>query len=54
MRRHDGPATPRTSAKHLSIGTLLLPEADLLQLAKDLKFTKRAPRKIDCAQCLQG
>lgn len=41
---------------------MLFAEADLRQLAKDLKFTKRAPRKIDvvsllasvCAECLQG
>jgi hypothetical protein len=41
---------------------VLFAEADLLKLAKDLKFTKRAPRKIDvvnllasvCAECLQG
>jgi len=62
VKKTPQPAAPRTSAKHLSIGTLLLPEADLLHLAKDLKFTKRAPRKIDgvhwlasvCAECLQG
>lgn len=53
---------PRTSARQLAIGTVLFTEPDLLQLAKDLKFTKRAPRKIDvvnlfaslCAECLQG
>jgi hypothetical protein len=41
---------------------VLVTESDLLKLAKDLKFTKRAPRKIDvvnllasvCAECLQG
>lgn len=41
---------------------MLLPESDLRKLAKDLKFTKRTPRKIDvvnllasvCAECLQG
>lgn len=41
---------------------MLFAEADLRQLAKDAKFTRRAPRKIDvanllasvCAQCLQG
>lgn len=41
---------------------MLFAEADLRQLAKDLKFTKRAPRKIDllsllaslCTECLQG
>jgi hypothetical protein len=41
---------------------VLFAEADLRQLAKDLKFTKRAPRKIDllsllaslCTECLQG
>lgn len=41
---------------------MLFAEADLRQLAKDLKFTQRAPRKIDvvnllaavCAECLQG
>jgi hypothetical protein len=49
-------------APQLSIGTVFLAESDLRQLAKDLKFTKRAPRKIDvvnllasvCAECLQG
>ncbi len=48
--------------KELSIGTVLFTEPDLLQLAKDLHFTKRMPRKIDvvslfasvCAECLQG
>ncbi len=53
------PATPQP----LSLGTVLFPEADLCQLAKDRKFTLRAPRKIDClsllaaavcAHCLQG
>ena len=41
---------------------MLFAEADLRQLAKDLKFTKRSPRKIDvvnllasvCAECLRG
>jgi hypothetical protein len=41
---------------------VLFAEADLRQLAKDLNFTRRAPRKIDvvnllasvCAECLQG
>jgi len=41
---------------------VLFAESDLRKLAKDAKFTKRAPRKIDvvnllasvCAQCLQG
>lgn len=50
------------AAKELSIGTILFTEPDLLQLAKDLHFTKRMPRKIDivslfasvCAECLQG
>jgi hypothetical protein len=48
--------------KELSIGSILFTESDLSQLAKDLKFTQRAPRKIDfinllaavCAECLQG
>src|SRR5580693_7642510 len=51
-----------SSSKPLSIGTVLFTEPDLLQLAKDLNFTQRAPRKIDilsllaslCAECLQG
>jgi len=41
---------------------VLFAEADLRQLAKDLEFTKRAPRKVEvvnllaavCAECLQG
>jgi hypothetical protein len=41
---------------------VLLDESDLRQLAKDLEFAKRAPRKIDivnllasvCVECLQG
>jgi hypothetical protein len=49
-------------AEQLSIGTVLFREADLRQLAKNLKFTKRTPRKIDvinllaavCTECLQG
>jgi hypothetical protein len=56
------PAAPPTPAGQLAIGTVIFAEADLLKLAKDLKFTKRAPRKIDvvhlfaavCAECLQG
>lgn len=46
----------------LSIGTVLFAEADLRQLAKDVKFTQRTPRKIEvvnllaavCVACLQG
>ncbi len=46
----------------LALGTVLLAEADLRQLAKEVKFTRRTPRKIEvvsllasvCAECLQG
>jgi hypothetical protein len=41
---------------------VLFSQSDLRRLAKDLKFTKRIPRKIEvinllasvCSQCLQG
>jgi hypothetical protein len=50
------------AAKHLSIGTVIFTEPYLLKLAKDLKFTRRTPRKIDvvnllasiCEECLHG
>jgi hypothetical protein len=62
VKKTPEPASPPTPAQQLSIGTVLFAEADLRQLAKDLKFTQRAPRKIDvvdllasvCAECLQG
>ncbi len=62
VKKTPAPASPATPAQQLSIGTVLFAEADLRQLAQDLKFTKRAPRKIDvvnllasvCAECLQG
>jgi hypothetical protein len=58
-RPHAVPAIP---PGQISIGTVLFTEADLRQLARDLKFTRRTPRKIDilnlfaslCAECLQG
>jgi len=51
-----------STSKPLSIGTVLFTEPDLIQLARDLHFTQRAPRKIDllsllaslCTECLQG
>jgi hypothetical protein len=62
LSKKPEPAAPRTPSQQLAIGTAIFAEADLLQLAKDLKFTKRAPRKIDilsllaalCTECLQG
>jgi hypothetical protein len=62
IKKPPGPAAPPTPAGQLSIGTVLFTEPELLQLAKDLKFTRRAPRKIEvvnllaavCAECLQG
>jgi hypothetical protein len=62
MSKKTGPGLPSTPAKQLSIGTVLFAESDLRKLAKDLDFTKRAPRKVDvvnllasvCAECLQG
>jgi hypothetical protein len=55
-------ASLQSTPKQLSIGSVLFTEPDLIQLAKDLKFTQRAPRKIEvisllaslCAECLQG
>ncbi|MGO8763647.1 MAG: IS4 family transposase [Limisphaerales bacterium] len=52
----------QSTPQQLAIGTVLFTEPDLIQLAKDLKFTNRAPRKIDiisllaslCAEALQG
>jgi hypothetical protein len=60
-KKPESDARPATS-KELSIGTMLFTEPALRQLAKDLHFTKRMPRKIDivslfasvCAECLQG
>src|SRR5580765_8850141 len=62
VKKTPEPAAPRTTARQLSIGTVLFTEPDLRQLAKDLNFTKRAPRKIDvvdllaslCAECVHG
>ena len=62
MSNTPPPLTPAPPATHLSIGTVLVAEAELRQLAVDLKFTQRAPRKIDvvnlfaavCVECLQG
>ena len=62
VKKTPEPSAPPTPAQPLSIGTVLFAEADLRQLAKDLKFTKRTPRKIDllsllaslCTECLQG
>ena len=61
-KKNLSPGSATTPARPLSIGTVLFAEADLRQLAKDLKFTQRAPRKIEvvnllaavCAECLQG
>jgi hypothetical protein len=62
VKKTPEPGSPPTAAKQLSIGTVLFTEPELLKLAKDLKFAKRAPRKIGvvdlfaslCAECLQG
>ena len=56
------PKTTRPPAKHLSVGSVVFTESHLLQLAKDLNFTRRSPRKIDvvnllaslCEECLHG
>ena len=52
---------PAPQNQSLSIGSVLFTETEILQLAKELKFTKRTPRKIGilpllaslCAECLQ-
>lgn len=52
---------PALQNQSLSIGSVLFTETEILQLAKELKFTKRTPRKIGilpllaslCAECLQ-
>jgi len=62
LKKMAAPAAPPAAPKQLTIGTVLFTGPDLLQLAKDLKFTQRAPRKIDvlsllaavCAEGLQG
>jgi hypothetical protein len=62
MSKKTPPPAPAVPAGQLSIGTVLFTETDLRQLARDLKFIRRTPRKIDilnlfaslCAECLQG
>jgi hypothetical protein len=63
MIRKTPEAAPHPAAsKHLSVGTVIFTEPYLLKLAKDLKFTRRTPRKIDvvhllasvCEECIHG